>query len=94
MKDDDEVKQKAELCKKLSLKVVDVFMEDDVEFDIALSVLCQLYVKIGLDFDVNPFGLLGAVSKTLEVHLEAKSIEDEANGEPKVHWQGNGTQFH
>ncbi len=67
---DDEVKQKAELCKKLSLKIVDVFMEDDVEFDIALSVLCQLYVKIGLDFDVNPFGLLGAISKTLELHLE------------------------
>ena len=91
MKDDDEVKQKAERCKKLSLQIVDVFMEDDVEFDIALSVLCQLYVKIGLDFDVNPFGLLSAVSKTLEVHLEQ---EDEKDGEPKVHWQGNGTQFH
>lgn len=82
MKDDDEVKQKAELCKKLSLKIVDVFMEDDVEFDIALSVLCQLYVKIGLDFDVNPFGLLGAISKTLELHLEP----DEETDETKVHW--------
>ena len=91
MKDDDEVKQKAERCKKLSLQIVDVFMEDDAEFDIALSVLCQLYVKIGLDFDVNPFGLLSAVSKTLEVHLETQDKED---GEPKVHWQGNGTQFH
>jgi hypothetical protein len=90
MKDDDEVKQKAELCKKLSLKIVDVFMEDDVEFDIALSVLCQLYVKIGLDFDVNPFGLLGAISKTLELHLEQGEEPDET----KVHWQGNGTQFH
>jgi len=83
MKDDDEVKQKAERCKKLSLQIVDVFMEDDAEFDIALSVLCQLYVKIGLDFDVNPFGLLSAVSKTLEVHLETQDKED---GEPKVHW--------
>jgi hypothetical protein len=82
MKDDDEVKRKAELCKKLSLKVVDVFMEDDVEFDIALSVLCQLYVKIGLDFDVNPFGLLGAISKTLELHLE----HGEESDETKVHW--------
>ena len=90
MKDDDEVKQKAEMCKKLSLKIVDVFMEDDVEFDIALSVLCQLYVKIGLDFDVNPFGLLGAISKTLELHLE----HGEETDETKVHWQGNGTQFH
>jgi hypothetical protein len=90
MKDED-YKLKSEKVKKLSLKVVDVFMEDDVEFDIALSVLCQLYVKIGLDFDVNPFGLLGAVSKTLELHLEQ---EDEKDGEPKVHWQGNGTQFH
>jgi hypothetical protein len=89
MKDDDEVKRKAELCKKLSLKIVDVFMEDDVEFDIALSVLCQLYVKIGLDFDVNPFGLLGAISKTLELNLEHREETDE----PKVHWQGNGTQF-
>jgi len=79
---DDEIKRKAELCKKLSLKVVDVFMEDDVEFDIALSVLCQLYVKIGLDFDVNPFGLIGAVSKTLEAHLEP----DEETDEQKVHW--------
>lgn len=91
MKDDDEAKQKAEMCKKLSLKVVDVFMEDDVEFDIALSVLCQLYVKIGLDFDVNPFGLLSAVSKTLELHLETQG---EGDGESKVHWQSNGTQFH
>ena len=83
MKDDDEVKQKAERSKKLSLQIVDVFMEDDAEFDVALSVLCQLYVKIGLDFDVNPFGLLSAVSKTLEVHLETQDKED---GEPKVHW--------
>ena len=81
MKDED-YKLKAERVKKLSLKVVDVFMEDDAEFDIALSVLCQLYVKIGLDFDVNPFGLLGAVSKTLELHLEP----DEENDEQKVHW--------
>ena len=80
---DEETKLKAERCKKLSLKVVDVFMEDDAEFDVALSVLCQLYVKIGLDFDVNPFGLLSAVSKTLEVHLETQDKED---GEPKVHW--------
>lgn len=87
---DEETKLKSELCKKLSLKIVDVFMEDDVEFDIALSVLCQLYVKIGLDFDVNPFGLLSAVSKTLELHLE----QGEEPDEPKVHWQGNGTQFH
>jgi len=82
MKDED-YKLKSEKVKKLSLKVVDIFMEDDVEFDIALSVLCQLYVKIGLDFDVNPFGLLSAVSKTLEVHLETQDKED---GEPKVHW--------
>ena len=82
MKDED-YKLKAEKVKKLSLKIVDVFMEDDVEFDIALSVLCQLYVKIGLDFDVNPFGLLSAVSKTLELHLETQDKED---GEPKVHW--------
>ena len=90
MKDDDEIEQKAERCKKLSLQIVDVFMEDDVEFDIALSVLCQLYVKIGLDFDVNPFGLLGAISKNLEMHLEQEDEEDET----KVHWQGNGTEFH
>ena len=87
---DDEIKQKAERCKKLSLQIVDVFMEEDVEFDIALSVLCQLYVKIGLDFDVNPFGLLGAISKNLEMHLEQDDEEDET----KVHWQGNGTEFH
>ena len=87
---DDEIKQKAERCKKLSLQIVDVFMEEDVEFDIALSVLCQLYVKIGLDFDVNPFGLLGAISKNLEMHLEQEDEEDET----KVHWQGNGTEFH
>lgn len=88
---DEETKLKSEMCKKLSLKIVDIFMEDDVEFDIALSVLCQLYVKIGLDFDVNPFGLLSAVSRTLELHLET---QDEGDGESKVHWQGNGTQFH
>jgi hypothetical protein len=87
---DDEIKQKAERCKKLSLQIIDVFMEEDVEFDIALSVLCQLYVKIGLDFDVNPFGLLGAISKNLEMHLEQEDEEDET----KVHWQGNGTEFH
>jgi len=81
MKDED-YKLKAEKVKNLSLKIVDVFMEDDAEFDIALSVLCQLYIKIGLDFDVNPFGLLGAISKTLELHLEP----DEENDEQKVHW--------
>jgi hypothetical protein len=83
MKDDDEVKQKAERCKKLSLQIVDIFMEDDAEFDVALSVLCQLYVKIGLDFDVNPFSLINAVSAGLQAHLEQ---EDEKDGEPKVHW--------
>lgn len=81
MKDED-YKLKAEKVKNLSLKIVDVFMEDDAEFDIALSVLCQLYVKIGLDFDVNPFGLLGAISKTLELHLE----HGEESDETKVHW--------
>jgi hypothetical protein len=35
-----------------------------------------------LDFDVNPFGLLGAISKTLELHLE----HGEESDETKVHW--------
>ena len=88
MKDED-YKLKSEKVKKLSLKIVDVFMEDDAEFDIALSVLCQLYIKIGLDFDVSPFSLINAVSAGLQAH-----VEPEENDEPKVHWQGNGTQFH
>jgi len=89
MKDED-YKLKSEKVKKLSLKVVDIFMEDDAEFDIALSVLCQLYIKIGLDFDVSPFSLINAVSAGLQAHVEP----DEENDEQKVHWQGNGTQFH
>jgi hypothetical protein len=89
MKDDD-YKKKAEQVKKLTLQVVDVFMEDNADFDIALSVLCQLYIKIGLDFDVSPFSLINAVSAGLKAHLES----DEEDDEPKVHWQGNGTQFH
>jgi len=86
---DEELKLKAEQVKKLSLQIVDVFMEDDADFDIALSVLCQLYIKIGLDFDVSPFSLINAVSAGLKAHIESDE-EDEA----KVHWQGNGTQFH
>ena len=89
MKDED-YKKKEEKVKRLTLQVVDVFMEDDAEFDIALSVLCQLYIKIGLDFDVSPFSLINAVSAGLKVHLES----DEEDDETKVHWQGNGTQFH
>jgi hypothetical protein len=90
---EEEVKQKAKKCKELSMKIVDIFKEDETDFDIALSVLCQLYTKIGLDFDVSPFGLINAVSTALQMHIE---VEDEAenNEPPPVHWSPNGTQFH
>jgi hypothetical protein len=87
---DEEVKLKAKKCKELSLRIVDIFMEEDVEFDTALSVLCQLYIKVGLDFDVSPFSLINALSAGLQMNLE----KDDETEEPKVHWQGNGTQFH
>jgi hypothetical protein len=88
---DEEIKQKAKKCKELSLKIVDIFREEDVEHDVALSVLCQLYTKIGLDSDISPFGLINAVTTGLQMHLE---IEDEKDEPPPVHWSPNGTQFH
>ncbi len=90
---DEEAKLKAKKCKELGMKVIYIFKEADAEFDVALSVLCQLYTKIGLDSDVSPFGLINAVSKSLEMQLEVED-EDENDEPPPVHWSPNGTQFH
>lgn len=93
MSKEDEVDIAVEKCKKLSNDLLKVIKEHNPEVDVVMSVLCQLFCKIGLSAGVDPFCMSHSVSTGIRITLEEQE-EDEPDEDPKVHWASTGTQFH
>ena len=80
-KEEDEAK--VEICRNLSNDLLAVIKKHKPDADEVLTVLCQLYCRIGLAADIEPFCLSHAVSAGLMLCVEEDKEEDE---DPQVHW--------
>ena len=85
MSKDDEIDKTVEKCKSLSNDLLKVIKEHNPEVDVVMSVLCQLYCKIGLSADVDPFCMSHAVSTGIRITLEEQE-ENEPDEDSQVHW--------
>ena len=82
-----------EKCRNLSDDLLGVIKKHRPDADEVLTVLCQLYCKIGLAAEIEPFCLSHAVSSGLMLCVQ-EDEENEPDEDPKVHWASTGTQFH
>ena len=85
MSKDDEVDIAVEKCKKLSNDLLKVIREHNPEVDVVMSVLCQLFCKIGLSAGVDPFCMSHSVSTGIRITLEEQE-ENEPDDDSQVHW--------
>lgn len=85
MSKDDEVDIAVEKCKKLSNDLLKVIREHEPDSDVVMSVLCQLFCKIGLSAGVDPFCMSHSVSMGIRITLEEQE-ENEPDDDSQVHW--------
>lgn len=85
MSKEDEVDIAVEKCKSLSNDLLKVIREHNPEVDVVMSVLCQLFCKIGLSANVDPFCMSHSISMGIRITLEEQE-ENEPDDDSQVHW--------